>query len=363
MARNLVVDIQALGFVVWFDQDLSGGQAWWDQILASIRESDVFIFLLDPHGLKSMACQREFGYAAALGKPVLPVLVADGVSTNLLPPELSRIQFVDYRQQDRRSAFALARALAVTPLASALPDILPEPPEVPVSYLGGLAGRIEKAPALSYDEQSALVLDLRRSLRDPNAAGDTRVLLGKLRARRDLFAVIAVDIDELLGSQGLAKAAHGGASAGAAGFQATPAMSAERPGPQEAGLQKTKVAPLPVEPAKDSWLDATTGLMWTTSDNGFGVSQSGALRYCESLRTGGHADWRLPTIDELAWIYNSAVFNHAGAWLKPATWLWSSSPGLKSGEAWVFNFSTGAQYSGGVGYNAYRALCVRSVRK
>ena len=31
---------------VWFDQDLSGGQAKLDKILARIRESDLFVFVL-----------------------------------------------------------------------------------------------------------------------------------------------------------------------------------------------------------------------------------------------------------------------------------------------------------------------------
>jgi hypothetical protein len=52
----------------------------------------VFVFLLDPKAPNSTACQREFGYAADLGKTILPILAADGVSTNLLPPELSQIQ-------------------------------------------------------------------------------------------------------------------------------------------------------------------------------------------------------------------------------------------------------------------------------
>jgi TIR domain len=98
MARSLVNDIESLGHAVWFDHELSGGQAWWDQILAMVRDCNVFVFLLDPKALSSTACEREFSYAADLGKPILPVLVADGVSTNLLPPELSRLQFIDYRR-------------------------------------------------------------------------------------------------------------------------------------------------------------------------------------------------------------------------------------------------------------------------
>ena len=200
MARNLVNDIESLGSTVWFDQELSGGQAWWDHILAMIRDCDVFVFLLDSNALNSTACKQEFGYADDLGKPILPVLVAEGVSTNLLPPELSRLQFVDYRKHDRNTAFSLARALASIPPAKPLPNPLPSPPEAPVSYLGNLTRKIDTASALSYEEQSALMVDLRRSLRDPEAGNDARTLLKKLRNRRDLFAAIAEEIDDSLGS-------------------------------------------------------------------------------------------------------------------------------------------------------------------
>jgi hypothetical protein len=35
MARTLVNDLQNLAHDVWFYQELNGGQAWWDQIVAS----------------------------------------------------------------------------------------------------------------------------------------------------------------------------------------------------------------------------------------------------------------------------------------------------------------------------------------
>src|SRR5262245_55378833 len=116
VAKALAEDIEALGNTVWFDQELSGGQVWWDQILAKVRNCDVFVFVLDPESLNSTACKSEYGYAANLGKPILPVLISDGVSTNLLPKALAEIQFVDYRKQDRSAAFSLSRALATLPL-------------------------------------------------------------------------------------------------------------------------------------------------------------------------------------------------------------------------------------------------------
>jgi len=198
VAKTLANDIEALGHTVWFDQELSGGQAWWDQILAKIRDCDVFVFILDPESLKSTACKREYGYAADLGKPILPVLVSKEVSTNLLPPALSQIQFVDYRDLDRDAAFCLARSYTTISPHKPLPDPLPDSPDVPISYLGNLTVRVETASTLSYEEQSALVVDLKRSLRDPETVDDAHTLLVRLRKRRDLLAAIADEIDELL---------------------------------------------------------------------------------------------------------------------------------------------------------------------
>ena len=198
IVKNLVDDIEALGHKPWFDQDLSGGHQWWEEILKQIRECDVFIYILSPELLDSMACKRELDYANNLGKPILPVLVTDGISTNLLPPALSQIQFVDYRDQDRKVGIRLAKAIASVPPPRPLPNPLPPHPDVPLSYLGGLAAMVEMASPLDYEKQSGLLIDLKRSLLDHETSQDACVLLGKLRKRRDLLASIAEEIDELL---------------------------------------------------------------------------------------------------------------------------------------------------------------------
>lgn len=201
IARTLANDIERLGHTVWFDQELSGGQAWWQQILTRIRDCQVFVFVMDPKALNSTACKREYGYAADLGKPILPVRVAEGISTNLLPPALSQIQFVDYREQDREAVFRLAKALTTVPPPKPLPDPLPPPPEVPISYLGSLAEKVETTATLSNEEQSTLVVSLKGSLRERETANDGRALLERLRKRRDLLASIAEEIDELLANR------------------------------------------------------------------------------------------------------------------------------------------------------------------
>jgi hypothetical protein len=204
IVRALADDIEALGHAVWLDQELSGGQVWWNHILEQVRQCDVLVFVLDPEALNSTACKREYGYAADLGKPILPVLASGELSTNLLPPALSQIQFVDYRVQDRVAALRLARALTSVPPPSPLPDPLPPPPAAPISYLGTLTEQVGTASTLSYEQQSALVVDLRKSLRDPETTNDARTLLERLRKRRDLFATIAEEIGELLTTSGQA---------------------------------------------------------------------------------------------------------------------------------------------------------------
>jgi hypothetical protein len=195
---SLADDIEALGHSVWYDEALSGGQSWWDQILAHIRACDVFVFALTPSSLESVACGREYEYAHALGKPILPVLIAEGVSTALLPEALSQIHFVDYRNpNDKSAALEVGRALNAAAVLAALPDPLPAPPAVPVSYLGALATRVV-APSLSYEEQTALVVDIKTSLRDSATADDARQLLLKLKRRPDLLAKTEKEIDELL---------------------------------------------------------------------------------------------------------------------------------------------------------------------
>ncbi|PON12707.1 hypothetical protein C2W62_38185 [Candidatus Entotheonella serta] len=94
----------------------------------------------------------------------------------------------------------LGSALLTMPPAPPLPEPLPDPPEIPISYLNQLSAQISGSTPLSPETQSALVLDLRRHLADPTIAEDVGALLGQLRQRHDLLAWIAEEIDEALGT-------------------------------------------------------------------------------------------------------------------------------------------------------------------
>ncbi len=156
--KLLADDIEALGHIVWFDRELSGGEPWWDRILKEIRCCEVFVLALDADAIESTACRREYEYAAKLNKPVLPVLLSESLSPSLLLPAMSQIQHVEYGQRDHGAALRLAKALAGIPPVGALPDPMPDPPDPPLSYLSNLTEQIATASTLSFEQQSALVL-------------------------------------------------------------------------------------------------------------------------------------------------------------------------------------------------------------
>jgi hypothetical protein len=66
-------DLERSHNAVWMDNELTGGQSWWDAILGQIRACDLYVFALSPESLKSRACVSELDYALAVGRPLLPV--------------------------------------------------------------------------------------------------------------------------------------------------------------------------------------------------------------------------------------------------------------------------------------------------
>jgi len=55
----------------------------------------------------------------------------------------------------------------------------------------------------------------------------------------------------------------------------------------------------------DTVLDTNTKLMWAAKDNGSDISWMGAKSYCENYQAGGYKNWRMPTKDELASLYDA----------------------------------------------------------
>ena len=193
---ELVEGLRQLHYDAWVDKELTGGQPWWDTVLSQIRASSAVLVALSPAALESIAVQREYEYAHAVGRPLLPVVV-DRVQLETLPPLLAPLQVVDYRQPDTMSAFALAAALAALPTPQALPQPLPDPPLIPVSYLSGLKEQ-SQAATLSMDEQLALVARLKVALSRATEREAAEEVLRSLQNRDDLYQVSAREIESLL---------------------------------------------------------------------------------------------------------------------------------------------------------------------
>ena len=205
--KNLAQDLESAvktlphqsEFGVWFDQELIGGHDWWNNIISAIYHCDLFIFALTPDSLESTPCRLEYTYASKLNKRVLPVLLRDGVNPSLLPNELQRLQFVDYRAADKPAYQRLLAAIANLPPPQPPPDPLPAPPEAPVSPLAQIKAQLE-APTLDLDTQLKLVFQLKNYLAEPDKAAGARDLLQQLSHHPDVRAAIAQDIAQILGN-------------------------------------------------------------------------------------------------------------------------------------------------------------------
>ena len=197
-AETLRHDLERARSEVWLDDELTGGQAWWETILGQIRSCELFVFALSPDSLRSKACQAELRYALDLKRPLLPVMVR-AVSVQLAPAAIADTQIIDYTERTADSAVALVTAAANRTLAPPLPQPLPTPPPPPMSYMNPYREQIQSSD-LSFRDQAQVVLALRGHLQDEDERDTARELLVDLRRRQDIAESVARDVDELLAS-------------------------------------------------------------------------------------------------------------------------------------------------------------------
>jgi hypothetical protein len=158
-------------------------------------------------------------------------------------------------------------------------------------------------------------------------------------------------------------------------------------------MRKHQADALVEQQTAGEWVDTRTRLMWTLTDNGNDINWKGANEYCETLRTGGFSDWRLPAVRELWALYNPAVtrmtakrgthlklfdttthtviessngasvdYHISGEIILTATWLWSLSQNNADRNQYaIVKFRTGKwEFSAQNEKTFLRALCVRS---
>jgi serine/threonine kinase PknH len=187
---------------VWFDDELGGGEAWWNEILEQIRSCEVFIVALSNHLLESKPCQAELRYAKALQRPILPVRIGPVDSMRANP--LAALQVIDYQNPSVDAGIQLVTAVhALAAQQQPLPSPLPDEPPVPFAYLMRLSSTLSEQD-LDPRQQTHLLTELKSGLEedgdDPTARNDIARLLRMLRDRSDVTYRTRTEIDSLLAS-------------------------------------------------------------------------------------------------------------------------------------------------------------------
>jgi Protein of unknown function (DUF1566) len=120
-----------------------------------------------------------------------------------------------------------------------------------------------------------------------------------------------------------------------------------------------------------TWTDPTTGLTWTRKSHGDAQDTLvDDLNYCQNLNLGGYTDWRLPTIDELAALYDqtqNVKENHIKGGISldcceaRSGSTFQDSRDYIGKQVWYFDFRNGTRNANGTGWGTppARALCVR----
>jgi hypothetical protein len=148
----------------------------------------------------------------------------------------------------------------------------------------------------------------------------------------------------------------------------------------EAGLQQLAVGKQPSASAVGEFgrdgrflaynngtvLDTVTNLMWAAKDNGSNINWADAKSYCVNYRGGGYQDWRMPTQDELAELYDGSKTNHDGAGITDLIeitnyWVWASE--TSGPDAADFDFYGGNWNLDPQTEVDVRALPVRSAKR
>lgn len=95
IAGQIRYSLMREAFTVWTNlTDIQMGEAFLAAIERGIEEADNIVYLLSPHSLRSLYCQREIDYALSLNKRIIPILIQE-TPPHQLPLALRELQYID----------------------------------------------------------------------------------------------------------------------------------------------------------------------------------------------------------------------------------------------------------------------------
>ncbi|WP_172677033.1 toll/interleukin-1 receptor domain-containing protein, partial [Aestuariivita boseongensis] len=114
-AQRVSDALRARHFGVFRDtEDILPTEEWRTRLSQLIEEADTIVFLLSPHSATSEVCAWEVEYASSLNKRIAPIVIED-VNADLIPPLLSRLNFIFCTPRDpfENAVDTLVSALSV----------------------------------------------------------------------------------------------------------------------------------------------------------------------------------------------------------------------------------------------------------
>jgi hypothetical protein len=309
---------------------------------------------------KKAEAKREADKHAVEELPVNPPVV------NLTADAAARAKMESLAAQERR----VAETAKPTTLGLSVKGISAKPPVEPTAVQQAtlivkadaacqLTVNGEAKGALQVNETKSLKLNPGEQLVECTSSEDASAKAQQTKAvTAGAQAVVVLALADKMASK-QQEAQQQRAAAERAAHERAAAESAARD-PQNLGF---------VELGNGVLKDTKTGLQWTQNDNGSDINWDDAKAYCENKGAG----WRLPSVDELAAIYDpnvpspkvcmgssstcmtSALFHLTGPW------FWS---GTQNGSAEALYVGLRAldsrRYSGPASHAPYaRALCAR----
>ncbi len=198
----LASDLRRAGCEVFFDEQLTTGENWWNALLDEIEGCNAFVPVLSQAYVVSTPCRLEAEYAHSLNKPLLPIMI-EVMNPDECSSFIAETHCLQYDHADANSVLDLARALMMCPECPELPDERPPRPPVPLSYAGltvqALRDRLDSTDDLTRQQQVLVLADLKAVMQSSEVNPATcRELLLVFSRRPELTVAIANEVTELL---------------------------------------------------------------------------------------------------------------------------------------------------------------------
>jgi hypothetical protein len=199
--ETLVPYIQKMDHDVYWDQDLIGGEVWWEKLLDEIQSRTHFIFIVSKDSLVSEYCKQEKNWAKSLKRNILCVKIDRNVENiDVQMAKIEQAQLIDGTDVEiEELSRQIDKAIQQKMTAPAIPNQAhKDRPLCPIQWYSEILKRITEGIITSNDEQLATDIDeLRNRVRQPIYQNDAILILERLKekeiSRRRLH-----DIEDIL---------------------------------------------------------------------------------------------------------------------------------------------------------------------